>query len=261
MLRILVAAVLLAIPALAASIRFYLKDGSHHVVREYKVLADRVRYYSIERSDWEEIPLDLADLKRTEAELKQREETIKTEAEAVAAEDKAEREMARQVRSIPQETGAYWISGDELLKLKQAESKVNTNKRRSILKVITPIPIVAGKATVELDGEASAFVVNVARPEFYFRLVEEVRFGIIKLKPNKGVRIVENLSIVPVTKEVIEEMETVEIFRQAVGHGVYKIWPEKPLIAGEYAVVEYTEGKTNIQVWDFGVRLAAAPAK
>lgn len=46
----------------AANVKLFLTDGTWHWVREYQVLADRVRYYSVERSDWEEIPLSLADL-------------------------------------------------------------------------------------------------------------------------------------------------------------------------------------------------------
>jgi hypothetical protein len=49
----------------------------------------------------------------------------------------------------------------------------------------------------------------------------------------------------------VEEPEMVETFRQQVGDGLYKIWPEKPLLAGQYAVVEYTEGKVNMKIWDF----------
>ena len=36
-----------------------------------------------------------------------------------------------------------------------------------------------------------------------------------------------------------------------MAEGLYKIWPEKHLTPGQYAVVEYTEGKVNIQIWDF----------
>ena len=36
-------------------------------------------------------------------------------------------------------------------------------------------------------------------------------------------------------------------------NGLYKIWPQDPLEKGEYAVVEYTEGKLNIRMWDFRV--------
>jgi hypothetical protein len=53
-------------------------------------------------------------------------------------------------------------------------------------------------------------------------------------------------------------METVEVFRRQVADDVYKIWPVKPLEPGEHAVYQYTEGKGNIQLWDFSCRPPAA---
>jgi hypothetical protein len=253
MWRILLS-VLLALPLLAANVRLYLKDGNYHLVREYKVLSDRVRYYSVERGDWEEIPTELVDLKRTEGETRDREQSLKDEAAAQDAEEKAERAARREVERVPMNPGVYWVDGEKLVDVKRAESKVVTNKRRSILKAISPLPMITGKATVELDGLQAPLIVSQARPEFYIRLSAEQRFGIVKLTPTKISRIVEKLTIVPVSKEVIEEQTTVEIFRRQVGDGLYRIWPTKPLEAGEYAVVEYTDGKVNLQVWDFSVR-------
>jgi len=241
----------LALAAFAANFRLYLKDGSYHVVREYKVLEDRVRYYSVERGDWEEIPADLVDLKRTETEFKQRRDTLAQEAKLLAEEEKVDRERAREIARVPQEPGVYLVAAGELIPLKQAESKVHGNKGRSVLKVLTPIPIVSGKATVEIDGARSLSKVTLDRPEFYIRLSVDESFGIVRLKPEKNTRVVEKVTIVPVTREIIEEPELVEVFRQQVDEGLYKIWPTKPLAPGEYAVVEYTEGKLNIQVWDF----------
>src|SRR5215467_903206 len=80
---------LLALSAFAANVKLYLKDGEYHLVREYKVESDRVRYYSVERGDWEEIPLALVDLQRTEQETKQRQASIEEEAKIISAEDKA----------------------------------------------------------------------------------------------------------------------------------------------------------------------------
>ena len=71
MFRRLVITLLFAVGAFAANVRLYLKDGTYHVVREYQTQPDRVRYYSIERGDWEELPLEMVDLKRTEAEIQQ----------------------------------------------------------------------------------------------------------------------------------------------------------------------------------------------
>ncbi len=254
MWRAYVLLALLAISAFAANVRLYLKDGSSHVVSEYKVLSDRVRFYSVERSQWEEIPLELVDLKKTEAVVKKREEEQRAEAQVMDAEEKAERDLRNEVERVPRELGVYLVQGEQVKPVKQAESKIQNNKRRSILKVIAPIPVISGKSTVELDGVQSATVVTKAQPEFYIRLSAPERFGIIKLTPGKGVRVVEKLEIVPVSNEIVETMESVDVFRHQVEEDVYKIWPVKPLESGEYAVVQYTDGKANAQVWDFSYR-------
>jgi hypothetical protein len=239
---------LFALAAFAATSRLYLKDGTYQIVREYKVENDRVRYYSTERGEWEEIPLDMVDLKRTENEVKDREAARSAETQALEAEDKAERaEIAR----VPEPAGVYLIEGQNLRALKAAETKVVTNKGRSVLKVLSPVPIVAGKATVELDGISSTNQVSISQPEFYFRMANQERFAMVRLTPKKNARIVQKWSIIPVTKEIVEEQEEVATFKRQLGEGLYKIWPINSLNAGEYAVVEYTVGKGNVQVWDF----------
>ena len=249
-----------ALAALAANVRLYLKNGDYQLAREYKVLSDRVRFYSVERDEWEEIPLQLIDLKRTESEIKQKEQEQKQETKELAAEDNFERQQRQEVESIPQQPGVYRMDKGKPVAIPAAESKIVNNKRRNVLKVMSPIPIVSGKSNVELDGEHSPNSLRDARPEFYIRLTEEERFGIIQLTPQKGSRIVEKLTIMPVTKEIAEEQREIQTFRQQLGYDLYKIWPEKPLDPGEYAVVEYTpatNGTVNIQVWDFSY----SPAK
>ena len=251
MSRLLAGIVLFAALALAANVRLYLKDGDVQLVKEYKVDGDRVRFYSVERSDWEEVPLALVDLKRTEAEIKQNEEehreTVKTE----AAEEAAERAQRRELERVPVDPGVYLVEGDSIKTIAAAESKIVNNKRRSVLKVLSPVPIISGKAVVELDGEHSSNLTSNDRPDFYIRLSKDERFGIVRLTAKKGVRVVETLTTIPVSKEVIEEQQTVETFRRQLADGLYKIWPTKPIEPGEYAVIEYTEGKVNLQVWDF----------
>ncbi len=51
--------------ALWASQKLFLKDGTYELVSSYEVHGDRVRYYSVERSAWEEIPSSLVDFEAT----------------------------------------------------------------------------------------------------------------------------------------------------------------------------------------------------
>ena len=54
------------IPGARTNHRLILKDGSYQMVREYKVVGDRLRYVSVERSgEWEEMPVDLVDWEAT----------------------------------------------------------------------------------------------------------------------------------------------------------------------------------------------------
>jgi len=241
--------------AWAVNVKLYLKDGSFHVVREYKVEADRVRYYSTERSEWEEIPLDLVDLKKTQSEQADRQEKLEKDAKVISAEEKVEREIQKQITRIPQGPGVYWLDAKETHTIKAAEATVHTDKKRSILAKMAPIPVVSGKGTLELQGAHSQNVFTDGEQEFFIQLSETERFGIAKLTIKGDVRIVENLTFVPVTKETIEEPTIVECFRQQLTpDGLYKIWAKDPLEPGEYAVVEYTESKLNIQVFDFSIK-------
>ena len=132
----LFAALLLAPPRLAAdSFRLYLHDGTYQQVREYKVEDERVRYYSTERSEWEEIPLNLVDLKKTEAERARVQERVKRDAAADAAEEQFERQQAHEVSLIPKGAGAYYLREGKAETVKQAESTIVTNKKRTVLQV------------------------------------------------------------------------------------------------------------------------------
>jgi len=259
MRRIALAFLVLLSTALAANVKLYLKDGTFQIAREYKVEGDRVHYYSAERSEWEDIPLELVDLKRTRSEAADRQKAIEDDAKILAEEDKAERALQDEILKIPQNPGVYIIEGKQTRKFKAAESTVHTNKGRSVLKAVSPIPIVTGKATLEINEAHSLNVLNLDRPELYIQIERDERFGIVKLTPQRGVRIVEKITTIPVTKELVEEPEEVEIFRkQLTPDGLYKIWPQNPLEPGEYAVIEFTPGKLNMQVWDFAYKPGAA---
>lgn len=254
MRKYLLALAILACAAWAANLKLYMKDGSYQVVREYQVQPDRVHFYSVERSGWEDVPLDIVDLKRTASEAAGRKAKLEEDTKAMAQEEKAERDLEKEMRRIPQDPGAYWLLGNEVQVLKVAESTIHTNKGRAILKKLSPLPVITGRATLEIAGAHSLNVFTNPEQEFYLQLSEPQRFGIAKLTTKGAVRIVENVTTVPVVNEIIQEPTMVDILKKELDSGLYKIWPKEKLEPGEYAVVEYSESKLNMQVWDFGIK-------
>jgi hypothetical protein len=251
--RVLILMFLAVLAFGATATRLYLKDGTYQLVREYQVLDDRVKYMSSERGEWEEIPLELVDLNRTKKEVADHEETLKKQASDDNEEDKAIIAHREEIGKIPGENGVYYIHETKLEPLKVAEVKVVTDKARAVLKILSPVPLVTGKSTLEVDGAISQFRVTEDRPQFYFRMSNLENLAIVKMGGKKNLRVVENVTKLDITGEVTETRQKVETFTKLLGDQLYQIWPEKPLAAGEYAVIEYTDGAVNPQVWDFGV--------
>jgi hypothetical protein len=253
MRKLLLLLVVFVLTLSAANLKLYLKDGGFQLVREYKVDGDRVKYYSVERSDWEEVPADLVDLKRTNAEASARQETRDKLAQDQADEAAAARENRQEILKIPRDPGVYQLEDNRLRVFNAADCTVHNSKGRNVLKAL--VPVISGKATLDTPGEHSPNMVKDSSPEFFLQVSEFESFGMIKLTPTKGLRNVEQISIIPLSKEMEETRNTVPTFtKQLSDNGLYKIWPQDPLPPGEYAIVEYTEGKINIQVWDFRIQ-------
>ncbi len=236
--------------------KLYLKDGGFHMTREYKRNGDRISYFSTERGEWEEIPFELVDLEKTEAERKAKTEAEAQETRAVDEEEKAERALRKELASIPMEPGAYFMRGKTVEKLLLADYQVITNKKRQALKILSPVPLVPGKAVVVIKGDRSKFTVGDERPEFYFRRDKEERFTIVKVSPTKkDTRIVESLSIAPVVNQATETRKEIAVFQQDMGGGLFKVWPEKAIEPGEYAIVQFgtndDPSEIDLLVWDF----------
>ena len=244
----------------AQRLALFLTDGTRMSVREYEILDDRVRYFSVERGQWEEVPREIVDLDRTRAHNR----TERAAAEVRAAQERRERIAERRARtelhSVPLDEGVYYLRGREPVPLEQALFDVGKSKKRTVLNVLAPVPVMPGKQTLSVKGVAAKTVTTDPKPAFYLRLDHFSRFGISRIKPEPGRdrRIVQQIYTVPKAEDQFERQDEVEVFRQQLAPLVYKVWPVEPLAAGEYAVVEFTPGESDLRAWDFSHRPAAS---
>jgi len=237
----------------AANTRLYLKDGDYQLVREYKVEGDRVRFLSTDRADWEEIPLEIVDLKRTEKEASEKAAVLSERIAIEKAEDDAILADKKQVASVPDKPGVYFADGANLVPLTEADALRKDSNTQKILQAIAPAPIIAGKATIFIEGKASKTRLTNTAPEFFFRLVKQERLALVRLDVKKNDRVVENVTIMPGADEIFEEQKQVPVFKKQYQSDLYKVWPEQPLEPGEYAMIEYTDGQIQVRAWDFAV--------
>ena len=252
---------LLAVGALQAQrVTLYLKGGGDMLVREYEVQADRVRYYSLERSQWEEIPLELVDLEKTKQTAERAEKRRESMRRESAAERAAEAKATTELHNVPVEDGIYHYLEGKTTALEQSEVLIDKSTKRGILKAISPVPIVAGKRTRYVEGASAKIVVGEDKPVFFIRDPTLTHFLMVKLTANKENRVVQTVQVVPVSNEIFEEQEEIELFRQEYAAGVYRVWPVKPIAPGEYALIDFTPGEDNLRVWDFSYQPSGAAA-
>ena len=175
-------------PGLAHNHRLILKDGNYQVVREYKVMGDRVRYVSLERGgEWEELPYDLVDWDATRKweqnhtgpfEGSGEPSPAMKEAEAIDKEEAAERdEMKARMPEVakglelPDEDGVFILDTyqgtPELVELKPSDLGLNQKNKRGLA---TLNPLAGSRATMELTGTHAKVHLHVNDPSIYLSL-------------------------------------------------------------------------------------------
>jgi hypothetical protein len=244
--------------------KLVLKDGSFQLAREYTVEGDRVRYWSVERSQWEEIPASLVDWDAThkfEAEQASRDAELKAKIHAS--------NMARLTKDIdvdrsleikpglflPDDAGLYALDRDKMIRpMKQDEAVVKTSTGREVEKILSGISLIPGKASMQIPGEHAAIRLATDDPEFYMRPADrrEPRFQLVRLQVKGGHRLVDTISIL-FTGEEKHNTDNIEIQTWTPATGVFRYTVDHRLEPGEYAFVELTADGINGYVWDFAI--------
>lgn len=286
-------ALLLPSPALAQTLasRLILKDGTYQPITKYEIEGERVRYFSAERGEWEEVPNALVDWDAT----KKYEEGRLTggpipEAAELDKEIEAQRKaaLARSPEVAPRlrlsdEGGVYLLdtyqNEPELVEIQQSGSDVNRSTKANILRAAIN-PFSGSKQTIELTGPHAKVQAHSPTPSLYVNVsadtgegapavasgAEEMgrapadapalplteAFKIIRVESKGGKRVAGALKV-----GVTGKMKTDERFIPAtvttMTGGWIKITPIDPLPGGEYAVAEMLGKESiNLYVWDFG---------
>jgi hypothetical protein len=260
--------------------KLVLKDGSFQLAREYQRKGDRVRYWSIERGTWEEIPAALVDW----------DATAKAQAAAAASDqallDKVRRRQEEQKREapfnvdaslpvapgvfLPPGEGMFVVEGKSVTPLDQVGAEVKTDKKQRLKQVLSPVPIVPSKRNVEIAGAKAVRRINSVRPEFYLReappdpdRVSPIRSSsrpgevgpeieLVRLTVKGGKREIESIRSM-FGQALSEDRNSVGLQRWDVAQDVYRFTLSEELPAGEYAFAQILPDGINLYVWDFGV--------
>lgn len=243
-------------------IKLYLADGTYHQVKSYEVRGDRVRYWSVERSEWEEVPKALVDFAATEraqneeavARQKKLEEVRELEKQRFEKPEPTGVEIAAGIR-LPAEEGVYAFDGQQVMRVIETSTEVITDKKRAALALALPGPFIKARGLVILRGSKSPIRILSPQPVFYVRLSDGsgARLELVALKPGKEARLVQKAE----PRKGILELEALEpaalLQREEIAPGLLRLTLNRTLELGEYALAEIAPQQTNRLLWEFGI--------
>jgi hypothetical protein len=248
----------------AAEVKLFLKDGTYQLVKSYEVRGDRVRYYSIERSDWEEMPVSLVDFDATKRVQQEEADTQKKNLDTAREIDKQrfERPVATGFEvapgiHLPTEEGVFAFDGVRVIRMVQTSAEVITDKKRAALRMALPGPLLKDRSVVVLDGPKAAVRILVAQPTFYINAADGsgARMDLlpVAVNKNKTARAVEKVQSGLGMGQSGETRTALPLERVQLAPGLYKLKPAQELAFGEYALGELIGEKLNLELWDFGI--------
>jgi hypothetical protein len=244
--------------------RLILKNGSYQLVREYDIEGDRVRYYSIDQSQWEVIPTSIVDWDET---AKVEAEAEKSQASIVAKVQKQEDEHnAMQTLDIdaslevapgiflPPGAGLFVFNGKSVLQVPQAQTDSQLSKTHFLERVLVPVPIVPTRHVISIPGAHANFRLDSGQPEFYLRTADARTpdVELIRAKVSHGQRHIMNLDDLMGSQHTTSD--TISLQRWVIAKGVYRYTLGQKLPRGEYVIAEILPNEgMSLYVWDFGV--------
>jgi hypothetical protein len=258
--------------ALPKGKKIILKDGTFQLAREYSVEGDRVRYWSVESSQWEEIPASLVDWDAThksEAEQAAHDAELKAKIRASAlAQRTKDIDVDRSLEIkpglfLPDGVGFYALDhNNSIREMKQSTAEVKRSTGREVEKILSGVQLIPSKATMDIPGERAAMRLSTAEPEFFMRTVDrrEPRFRLLRAQVKGGHRLIDTVSI-RFTGEEKHNATDIEIQTWVPATGVYRYTVDERLEPGEYAFVEMTADGISGYVWDFGVDAPGTKSK
>lgn len=262
--------------------RLILTDGSYQLATKWEMKGDRVRYFSAERGEWEEVPKSMVDWAATDKYEKDREHGVPLPGAAELDKDLASQEQGEEARRpevapglhLPDEGGVLLLdtfeSQPQLVELQQTGSQINPNRKGNIFRASIN-PLAKDKQTIEIPGRHAQVQAHVAVPAIYVRVESDStaasrgqssdpwdRFRIVRLEESKQDKRVVGDIKVAIYGKAKQEQKLVATSAVGLAGGWVKITPSVELTQGEYAVVEMLgdEG-INGDVWDFGVNASA----
>ena len=284
----------LAVTAQTLAHRLILKDGSYQAITKYEIHGERVRYFSAERGEWEELPKALVDWDATD---KYQQGLVTGAAAPEAVELDKELEAERKVAEartpevapglrLSDEGGVYLLdtfqNEVQLAEIQQSGSDVNRKLGTNILRAAIN-PLAGARMSVELPEGHAKVQSHTAVPSIYVNVTPEAapeaksapataqaggqeaalapadQFKIIRLE-TKGNKRVAGAVKASVTGKVSTDERFVAATVTPMTGGWMKVTPVAPLANGEYAVAEMLGKESmNLNVWDFGVN-PSAPA-
>jgi len=172
--------------------RLIMKDGSYQIITKYEVKGDRVRFFSAERDDWEEVPKSLVDWEATAKwKLENSDQTgpvVVTNpndpAQVDAAKIDAEERAARQAElermpfvmpglRLPDESGVWALDTyngqPELAHMTQANGDLNRAYEHSVVRYEVGSKRGA-RELIQTNGYSANVELHVAQPVFYVSL-------------------------------------------------------------------------------------------